>query len=189
MGARTIRLFPHLKEFLMALGIFCDNGCTATFTKDKCHIYDITGRLILTGSRNRATNFLWHLDQCKNQTDFLTAQLNSITTGHSATPAERLAYAHATLSSPTISCLKTAVEKGFLPNIPGLTKAALRKYPPHTVATAKGHLDQTRKNKHFPSNRQNDDHPLLLPPKTTPPTHLACFSTCGTGANAPLRWI
>ena len=52
MGAHTIRLFPHLKEFLMALGIFCDNGCTATFTKDKCHIYDITGRLILTGSRN-----------------------------------------------------------------------------------------------------------------------------------------
>jgi hypothetical protein len=56
MGARTIRLFPHLKEFLMALGIFCDNGCTATFTKDKCYIYDITGRQILTGSRNRATN-------------------------------------------------------------------------------------------------------------------------------------
>ena len=141
MGARTIRLFPHLKEFLMALGIFCDHGCTATFTKDKCYIYDITGRLILTGSRNRTTNFLWHLDQCKNQTDFLTAQLNSITTGHSATPAERLAYAHATLGSPTISCLKTAHEKGFLPNIPGLTKAALKKYPPHTVVTAKGHLD------------------------------------------------
>jgi hypothetical protein len=44
--------------------------------------------------------------------------------------------------------LKTAVEKGFLPNIPGLTKAALQKYLPHTVATAKGHLDQSRKNKH-----------------------------------------
>ena len=127
MGARTIRLFPHLKEFLMALGIFCDNGCTATFTKDKCYIYDTTGRLILTGSRNRATNFLWHLDQCKNQTDFLTAQVNSITTGHSATPAERLAYAHATLGSPTISCLKTAVRKRFPPKYPRTIKNSAAK--------------------------------------------------------------
>jgi hypothetical protein len=89
----------------------------------------------------------------------LTAQVNSITTGHSATPAEHLAYAHATLGSPTISCLTTAVEKGFLPNMPRLNKAALQKYPPHTVATAKGHLDQSRKNKH--STKTNKLSPLL----------------------------
>jgi hypothetical protein len=85
-GARTIRLFPHMRDFLLSLGRLCDNGCTANFTKDKCQIYDSAGRLLLTGTRNRATNFLWHLDPSKP--DFLAAQMNSITSQHSATLAE-----------------------------------------------------------------------------------------------------
>jgi hypothetical protein len=116
IGARTIHLFPHMKEFLLSLGIFCDNGCTSTFTKDNCYIYDSADRVILKGSRNKSTNFRWHLDPHNNQPDFLTVQLNSVATAHSATPAKCPAYTHATLGYPTISCLTTAHKKGFLPN-------------------------------------------------------------------------
>ena len=63
-----------------------------------------------------------------------------------------------------------ALDKGFLHNIPGLNKSSIRQHPPHTVATAKGHLDQTRKNKHSTKTAQpspflqlapaTDDNPL-----------------------------
>jgi hypothetical protein len=56
-------------------------------------------------------------------------------------------YAHATLGSPTVSTLTAALEKGFLPNVPGLTKASICQCPPHPLATVKGHLDQTQKHK------------------------------------------
>ena len=85
-AARTIRLFPHMRDFLLSLGLLCNNGCTAHFIKDKCRIYNSAGRLLLTGTRNRATNFLWHLDPYKP--DFLAGQMNSVTSQHSATLAE-----------------------------------------------------------------------------------------------------
>jgi hypothetical protein len=74
---------------------------------------------------------------------------------HKSTNGQR----HTTLGSPIVSCLTTAHDKGFLPNISGLTKATLRKCPPHTVATAERHLDQTRKNKH--STKTTHPSPFL----------------------------
>jgi hypothetical protein len=45
-----------------------------------------------------------------------------------------------------LSTLESAVLNGYLVNFPGLTLATLRKHPPHSIATIKGHLDQTRQN-------------------------------------------
>jgi hypothetical protein len=60
--------------------------------------------------------------------------------------AELVAYAHATLFSPALSTLEKALQKGYVRNFPGLTAKTLRRHPPRSVATAKGHLDQVRKN-------------------------------------------
>ena len=57
-----------------------------------------------------------------------------------------VAYAHASLFSLALSTLETALKRGYVQNIPGLTDKTLRWYPPRSVATAKGHLDQTHKN-------------------------------------------
>jgi hypothetical protein len=63
----------------------------------------------------------------------------------SATPAQVVAFAHATLFSPALSTLKLALNKGYLTNFPGLTAKTLHKYPPQSFLMVKGHLDQTQK--------------------------------------------
>ena len=60
--------------------------------------------------------------------------------------AELVAYAHAALFSPALSTLELALQRGYVRHFPGLTLQTLRRHPPASVATAKGHLDQTRKN-------------------------------------------
>jgi hypothetical protein len=72
--AHTICLFPHMKDFLLSLGILCNNSCTATFMKDKCCMYNSDGRVILKGNQGQSIKFLWHPDSCNNQPDFLTAE-------------------------------------------------------------------------------------------------------------------
>jgi hypothetical protein len=51
---------------------------------------------------------------------------------------------HATLGSPPISAMIKAIQRGALRNIPRLTTLIVRQNPPHTRATAMGHLDNTR---------------------------------------------
>jgi hypothetical protein len=64
----------------------------------------------------------------------------------SVTPQALVASSHAALFSPSLSTLVTALTKVFLPPMTGLALATLRKYPPKSVATIKGHLDQICKN-------------------------------------------
>ena len=48
--------------------------------------------------------------------------------GNSATPADLVAaFAHASLFSPIVYTLETALRKGFLPPFPGLTLKTLQK--------------------------------------------------------------
>jgi hypothetical protein len=77
-----------------------------------------------------------------------TAPAQAIGAVGSATPAELVAFAHAALFSPTLRTLEQALQKRFLVNFPDLTSTKLRKYPPRSYATLKGHLDQTRQNQH-----------------------------------------
>jgi hypothetical protein len=78
----------------------------------------------------------------------------------SATPADLVAFAHATLFSPALSTLKAALDRGFLPHFMGLTAATLSKSPPHSVAMIKGHLDQTRKNQQSTKAKPPPSSPL-----------------------------
>ncbi len=52
-------------------------------------------------------------------------------------------FYHAAFFSPSVSTFADAVRKGFI-SLPGLTAALILAYPPTSVATAKGHLDQAR---------------------------------------------
>jgi hypothetical protein len=68
------------------------------------------------------------------------------TIGNSCKPADIVAFHHAAFFSPAISTLTTALEKNYIPHLPGLTTTLLRKYTPDLEATAMGHLDNRRKN-------------------------------------------
>jgi hypothetical protein len=63
-----------------------------------------------------------------------------------ASPANLVAFAHASLWSPSYSTMWRAMMKEYLPPFHGLSLATLKKYPPHSEATTMGHLDNKRKN-------------------------------------------
>jgi hypothetical protein len=135
-----------MRDLLISIGQFCDHGYTAIF-KEKYYLILYNHKVIMSGTCNHSTNYLWNLELHTQQPDFLTAldlhtnqpevltaQINSTTRAPSATPAERVIYGHSTMFSPAISTLETALDKGFLPQIPGLTKASIKAHPPQTVA-------------------------------------------------------
>jgi len=135
-----VHLFPSLGETsLLSIGQLCDAGCTALFTANKVTIKH-NNTTILQGSRSPHSQNLWNIPLSNTP----QKALSMVTMPHKA--AEIVQFFHAALFSPSISTLKQALKNNILPNIPGLTMESLTKYPPVSVATHKGHMDQSRAN-------------------------------------------
>jgi hypothetical protein len=104
----------------------------------------------------RGATGMWHMDtqSPRSQPTQRAAPASAVPSpiAHAAaaigdpTSAELVAFAHATLFSPTLSTLDKALQKGYLTNFPGLTTKALRSHPPRSAPMVKGHLDQSCKN-------------------------------------------
>jgi hypothetical protein len=62
------------------------------------------------------------------------------------TLADLVQYFHRACFSPVIKTWTQAIDAGFFATWPRLTSALVRKHLPKSVATAKGHLRQDRKN-------------------------------------------
>jgi len=75
--------------------------------------------------------------------------------------ADMVKYSHAALFSPVLSTLEAAIKRNFIPNLPGLTTANLKKFPPHSVATSKGHLKQERQGVRSTKSKTPTELPLL----------------------------
>ena len=136
-------VFPELGDTsLLSIGTLCDHGCIARFDKTTVEI-ELAGKVILTGSRSNRTNRLWHVElpaTPQQHSAFATKPVN-----HVQTMADMVAFAHAALYSPVLSTLQKALKKNYV-HIPGLTEQSLKRYPPESTATPKGHLDQQRQN-------------------------------------------
>ena len=138
-AACVAHLFPELhRTNLISVNQLVQAGCSATFTKSTITV-TLNDLLVLQGTRNAFTG-LWIVD-LDNPTGEPAPH-----TALAVTHEDRVAFHHACLFSPAISTLEAALNKGYLPDFPGLTPKSLKQHPPHSVATAKGHLDQTRKN-------------------------------------------
>jgi hypothetical protein len=134
--ATKAHLFPALgNTSLLSISTLCDAGCEAIFRAHECLI-TFMGDTILQGDRTPATNSLWHIQ-------LPTHQANLAMTTPSATPADLVAFAHASLFSPVLSTLQTSLDLNYLTNMPGISKATLNKYKPHSKATVKGHMQYT----------------------------------------------
>jgi len=142
-AAHTAHIFPNLgNSSLILVGQLCDANCTATFTA-----YHVTikhnGKTILYGTRTNNNNLWTATMQPVNNTsnNALQPQVNNLNHTHKA--AKLLAFAHGTLFSPAITTLQQALCKNYIHNFPGITKKTLHQHLPHSIATIKGHLDQS----------------------------------------------
>jgi hypothetical protein len=122
----------------LSIGQLCDHGCTAEFTATKVTII-YKDEEILHGHRSLKTNGLWEIA-------FPTPLHSNLAVNRSSKPADLVAFAHASLFSPSLTTVATALRKTYITDFPGLDSATLAKHPPFSVATAKGHMDQSRKN-------------------------------------------
>jgi hypothetical protein len=137
--ARVVHLFPHLASgSLISIGTLCDAGCTALFRQHRLYIFNPKGRIIIQGTRQ--SNKLWTIDPITQPTHTLSAVIDA------PTIAERIAFYHASLFSPTLSTLCKAIDADYLTTFPQFTSQQVRKYPPSTIATAKGHMNAQRSN-------------------------------------------
>jgi hypothetical protein len=75
---------------------------------------------------------LWHFSLPWNQVSANQETLttyDSMTAIGSATPAQLVAFAHATLFWPVLSTLEMTLSKGFVSNFPGLTATTFAEIP------------------------------------------------------------
>jgi hypothetical protein len=159
LAARQVHVVPSLaSQSLLSIGQFCDAGCKVAFDAETVTVSH-NAEVLLTGQRTPLTR-LWHLDVPTKSDDTSPVAPALLAANHSprieieqansaigsATPAELVAFAHATLFSPALSTLAAVLAKGYLTNFPGLMTKLLLKYPPQSAAMINGHLDQTRKN-------------------------------------------
>ena len=181
LSARQGHIVPSLtSQPLISIGQLCDAGCHVSFTATTVTVtYNNT--VVLHGKRSPDTR-LWLLDLPESAVPVAApySPESSNAAVASATPAELVAFAHATLFSPALSTLDQALQKNFLPNFPGLSRELLCKYLPHSVPMIKGHMDQSRKNQRTTKPKPTvqtvpaDDMFPTSPPNGTR-TH-ACFA-------------
>ena len=168
LAARHVHIVPALTtSSLLSMSQLCDAGCRVSFDATSVHVHH-NDTLVLHGARTPTTG-LWHLQLAPDP-----PLINTCAAVHSATPSDLVAFAHAALFSPALSTLRHALDRGFLPQFPGLTAKTLAKYPPHSIAMVKGHLDQTRKNQRstkpkaaepvLPASSPLSDHDSAFPP-------------------------
>jgi len=149
--AITAHIFPdHLLDHnLASMSKLCAQGCSATFNSTSVVVRDAEGKIVLSGTKE-LSDTLWHLP-----IPLAVAAHPCVRTPPPAIPSASLAihhqldadfvqFFHATMGSPCVSTLCTAVQRGYLRSFPRITAKMIRANPPNSIATALGHLDRQR---------------------------------------------
>ena len=149
-NATQAHVFPHLSSAsLLSLGQLCDDDCKVYLDKHSLQVYK-HDKVVLTGKRNY-TDGLWDvLIQSPSPAPPSSASSERIQSAnviiHKKQTTKQLAqYLHAACGSPPISTFLKAIKSGLLQSWPGIDLIKESDLSP-TIATAKGHLDQERKN-------------------------------------------
>ncbi|GKY94061.1 hypothetical protein MPSEU_000372700 [Mayamaea pseudoterrestris] len=164
-----------MMQSLISIRQLCDDGCSTLFT-DTAVTVTKGDKVILAGTPSTDTK-LWTVNM-QRPTGSPAASVNYALNMYQPlnTVADRVAYVSACLGYPTVSTLCKALDAGRLTTFPAITSAQVKAFPPRTTATAKGHLDQTRKN-HRSTKQANsvtvtaDELAIdMNPPPNDPPT-------------------
>lgn len=144
---RVAHVFPVLTtNSLLSIVTLCDSGCEATFNKHEL-VITLNNNEVMRGVRDPVTK-LWRVPLTQDAT------INMLQPGNhklnTLTQAKNIKYMihfyHAAAFSPEISTFADAARHGYFHIWPQLTVENIRKYLQTMVATAKGHMDQTRCN-------------------------------------------
>ena len=128
-----------LQRSLIATADFCNNGCTVTFTATSATVtHDATGKVI-SQSFKHPSDRLWPYDTSVIPPNFTAGNV----VRHEIN-ADFVAYSHASFFSPPDTSMANALKLGWLGNFPRLTAHMFNSDKPNSIATAKGHLQQTR---------------------------------------------
>ena len=147
MAARGVDIFPQWVGSLLSIGRLCDHGLSALYTSSTVTISDGDGAVILSGHRCPRTS-LWLIDisgaspslmSTHKTAESLTA--NAVITEAKGTQEQVVAYYHACMGAPAPTTFTKAIDKLGLA-LPGLTSDMVRRFPPITTATPKGHMGQ-----------------------------------------------
>ena len=168
-------MFPALGERnLISIGQLCDHGFSALFTAKNVSL--IIPTVKLKGTRNTNNGF-YYLDlQSANQSPISLIPPHSLFSKNIhalSTKSNIVQYLHRSTFSPVVSTWTAAITSGFFTTWPGLTSSLVRKHFPKSLATAKCHLRQDRKN--VRSTRSTSPAtPIYDPPvMTTSPPYFA----------------
>jgi hypothetical protein len=140
--ARKAHILPGLvhNSFILVRQLY-DNGCNITFTQEQVTVLK-NGKCIMYGSQDPRSR-LWIVD-LKQRFETNHVQCNH---SHSNSNEKDLSnYLHAACFSPFKSTWITAIKNGHFTSWPGLTEHAVEKDLSKSTSTAKGHLDQQRRN-------------------------------------------
>jgi hypothetical protein len=173
---------------LVSIARLCNNGCTVAFDNQQL-VVRRDDQDVLLGPRDPQTK-LWLLP--------LRPGTNTTVPSNAPQPAIQLSNFVLRTSSPSgliqylhAACFH-AIRNNQFTMWPGLTSAAVLKYLPPSMATAKGHLDQARKNQRStkkpvpaprqtgtPENNATEASPCdMNPPQQAEPSH-AIFAAIG----------
>ena len=157
MQADTFQDFP---TSLMSVGKTADDGTVSVFTKEGVNVFKeedvlITckGEPILIGVRDSHGRYQiplmqqrgqWQPRRPSKQARKALRQANSVYDLPSTEQA--IKWMHAVCGYPVKSTWLKAIKAGNYVGWPMLTERNVQKYYPETTETAKGHLNQTRKN-------------------------------------------
>jgi Reverse transcriptase (RNA-dependent DNA polymerase) len=153
----------------LSIGTFCDAGCTATFSATEVAII-FNGKTVLTGKREPPG--LWKTTQ---QPTILQATPEWMANGafSNQLKSNAVKFLHAACFSPTTATWTKAINHGFFRSWPMLTAKTVRQHLPKSVATAMGHMDQSRKNQRSTKLRskptQDEDGWITPTPRRTQP--------------------
>ena len=126
-----------LNTSLLSIAQLCEMGCVATFTGTNVIITQDNNK-VLCGTKLPTSN-LWTISLA------LPIQAFTAAAAHTrSNDADFVRFTHAALGSPSLSTFAKAVRRGYLHLYPRLTSHILSAYPPLSIATAQGHLDQHR---------------------------------------------
>ena len=158
--ACTAHMFEELAQgsgSLISLGQLCDSNCTAIFDANSVNIFH-NGTRIIEGFRTHRTG-LWHIPinpppgfpplfstptaAATTTEPPILPTLHMASAAHfDASVAQQVAFSHAVLFSPVLSTLQRALDNYFIDGFPGINSKSLKRHPPQSKATTKGHMDQ-----------------------------------------------
>ena len=160
---------------LLSLGVLADHGMKILLSRNAIVVIaEITGEIVLEGTRNAATR-LWEVNLPTSIQVEPLQQHSSANIIHNENDQQLMAFYHAVLFSPTMSTMQAAADAGLLDFLPGFTAEKLRKNKIHTMATAKGHLDANRRGQrstHRTESRKQRDRRITKETADSMPTRI-----------------